>query len=75
MKYLIFLFSILISFTAFAQETKPRVIVLTDGEVDDQSSMIRFLLYANDLTLRQSLKPIRYINELAIAKKIGSKNN
>ncbi len=27
---------------------KPRVIVTTDGEVDDRSSMIRFLLYACD---------------------------
>ena len=51
MKYLIFLFTILTSFTAFAQESKPRVIVLTDGEVDDQSSMIRFLLYANDFNI------------------------
>jgi len=27
---------------------KPRVIVTTDGEIDDHSSMIRFLLYASD---------------------------
>ena len=27
---------------------KPRVIATTDGEVDDRSSMIRFLLYACD---------------------------
>ena len=27
---------------------KPRVIVMTDGEIDDQSSMIRFLLYTCD---------------------------
>lgn len=27
---------------------KPRVIVTTDGEVDDRCSMIRFLLYANE---------------------------
>ena len=30
------------------QNTKPRVIVMTDGEIDDQSSMIRFLLYTSD---------------------------
>ncbi|TFH21683.1 MAG: DUF1593 domain-containing protein [Bacteroidia bacterium] len=34
-----------------SQETKPRVIVMTDGEVDDRSSMIRFLLYTNDVAL------------------------
>jgi lysophospholipase L1-like esterase len=27
---------------------KPRIIVTTDGEVDDRSSMVRFLMYAND---------------------------
>ena len=30
------------------KEGKPRVIVMTDGEIDDQSSMIRFLLYTCD---------------------------
>ena len=28
--------------------TRPRVIATTDGEVDDRSSMIRFLLYSSD---------------------------
>jgi hypothetical protein len=27
---------------------KPRIIVTSDGEVDDECSMVRFLLYAND---------------------------
>ena len=27
---------------------KPRVIVTTDGEIDDECSMVRFLLYANE---------------------------
>ena len=27
---------------------KPRIIVTSDGEIDDECSMIRFLLYAND---------------------------
>jgi len=27
---------------------KPRVIVTTDGEIDDQCSMVRFLIYANE---------------------------
>lgn len=31
-----------------AERVKPRVIATTDGEVDDHSSMIRFLLYACD---------------------------
>ena len=34
-----------------SQERKPRVVVMTDGEVDDQSSMIRFLLYTSDIEL------------------------
>jgi hypothetical protein len=45
--------TILISFVfvtgTFAQHhDKPRVIVTTDGEIDDQSSMVRFLLYSSD---------------------------
>jgi len=27
---------------------KPRVVVTTDGEIDDRCSMIRFLLYSNE---------------------------
>ena len=30
------------------QPEKPRVIATTDGEIDDQSSMVRFLMYASD---------------------------
>ncbi|WP_346860834.1 DUF1593 domain-containing protein [uncultured Draconibacterium sp.] len=30
------------------QPVKPRVIVMTDGEIDDRSSMVRFLLYTNE---------------------------
>ncbi len=33
---------------ASAASRKPRVIATTDGEVDDHSSMVRFLLYASD---------------------------
>jgi hypothetical protein len=37
---------------SFAQQTsgleKPRIIVTSDGEIDDQCSMVRFLLYANE---------------------------
>ena len=32
-----------------SQTAKPRVIVMTDGEIDDHSSMIRFLLYTCDI--------------------------
>lgn len=35
--------------TAKNQDPKPRVIVMTDGEIDDHSSMIRFLLYSCDV--------------------------
>ena len=31
-----------------ATTDKPRVIATTDGEIDDQCSMVRFLLYANE---------------------------
>jgi hypothetical protein len=34
-----------------AAADKPRVVVTTDGEIDDQSSMKRFLLYASDYTV------------------------
>ena len=27
---------------------KPRIIVTSDGEIDDECSMVRFLLYANE---------------------------
>ena len=37
-----------LGFAAPAQIEKPRVIVTSDGEVDDECSMVRFLLYSND---------------------------
>ena len=33
------------------KDDKPRVIVLTDAEIDDQCSMVRFLLYADDFDI------------------------
>ncbi len=33
----------------FAQNTKPRIIITADPELDDNNSMIRFLLYSSDL--------------------------
>jgi hypothetical protein len=49
------IFFVLLSTTELeilSQETKPRVVVMTDGEVDDRSSMVRFLLYTNDVDLQ-----------------------
>ena len=49
---LIILYLIFNADHAFAQNTrvweKPRVIVTSDGEIDDECSMVRFLLYANE---------------------------
>ncbi len=51
----LFLFSLIAIITAcsssqrkVANLNKPRVVVLTDAEIDDQCSMVRFLLYSND---------------------------
>ncbi len=33
------------------RENKPRIIVTTDGEIDDECSMVRFLLYANEFDI------------------------
>ena len=35
---------------------RPRVIVTTDGEIDDQCSMVRFLLYANEFDIEGIIK-------------------
>ena len=54
MKYLFIPIFVLFQFFSWGQkvEKKPQVIVMTDGEVDDQSSMIRFLLYTCDLDVK-----------------------
>jgi hypothetical protein len=50
--FLIFLALLsIIEVEILSQDSKPRVVVMTDGEVDDRSSMIRFLLYTNDVEL------------------------
>jgi hypothetical protein len=41
------LLAIALGGSALASE-KPRVIVTSDGEIDDECSMVRFLLYANE---------------------------
>lgn len=38
----------LVADSALAASEKPRVIVTSDGEIDDECSMVRFLLYANE---------------------------
>jgi len=52
-KYLTFI--LVITLCAFCSslkaESKPRVIATTDGEIDDECSMVRFLLYANELDI------------------------
>lgn len=42
------LLMLMAALTSLAAE-KPRVIVMTDGEVDDRCSMVRFLLYTNQV--------------------------
>jgi hypothetical protein len=32
---------------------RPRVVVTTDGEIDDRCSMVRFLMYANDFQVER----------------------
>ena len=52
--YFIILLLISVSLSCINKEeksvdtNKPRVIVTSDGEIDDECSMVRFLLYAND---------------------------
>ena len=40
----------------------PRVVVMTDAEVDDRCSMVHFLLYSNDMEVAASSKAIRAIS-------------
>ncbi|MFM2362619.1 MAG: hypothetical protein RLZZ316_1521 [Bacteroidota bacterium] len=47
--FLVFFFGITVQ--GFSQNQKPRVIAMTDGEVDDRCSMVRLLLHTNDIEL------------------------
>lgn len=50
--YIIVCFVLLSSWSvAQSKSAKPRTVVTTDGEVDDQDSFIRLLLYANEFNL------------------------
>lgn len=42
----------MVQMNGVAADGRPRVIVTTDGEGDDQCSMVRFLLYANDFDVQ-----------------------
>jgi len=52
MRKQLFLYFLLLLFMgkviAQNQDSKPRVIITSDGEIDDECSMVRFLLYANE---------------------------
>ena len=52
--FIIFVTASGISQVTFASEVKqrPRVIITTDGEYDDQCSMVRFLLHANEFDIQ-----------------------
>ncbi|HEX8357790.1 MAG TPA: nucleoside hydrolase-like domain-containing protein, partial [Segetibacter sp.] len=50
-KLFVYVFLVAFPFLSIAQNKKARVIAMTDGEVDDHSSMIRFLLYTCDINL------------------------
>lgn len=39
------------SFSQNLADNKPRIIVTTDGEIDDECSIVRFLLYANEFDI------------------------
>lgn len=51
MKYISLMVLLSLSVSAFSQMQKARTIVTTDGEVDDQDSFIRLLLYANEFNI------------------------
>ncbi|MCW9707947.1 DUF1593 domain-containing protein [Fodinibius salsisoli] len=46
------LFMLFAGTKAYSQNEKPRIIITQDGEVDDRSSFMRFLLYTPDIDLR-----------------------
>lgn len=53
-KYIILINMLLTAFCIgnAATENRPKVIVTTDAEIDDECSMVRFLLYANDFDIK-----------------------
>ena len=52
MRPLLFLLCLTVLGTALsAQDTKPRTVITTDGEIDDVDSFVRLLLYANEMDI------------------------
>lgn len=54
-KFIFLLVFLMTEISVFSQKNnldKPRVIVTSDGEIDDQCSMVRFLLYSNEWDIR-----------------------
>ncbi len=47
-KMLLFAALVLAACSSLTAVERPRVIVTSDGEIDDECSMVRFLLYANE---------------------------
>ena len=47
-RFLLLLASAFCGFSTLAASDKPRVLVTSDGEIDDECSLVRFLLYANE---------------------------
>jgi hypothetical protein len=78
------LFLIMHADNAFSQSvtSRPRTIVTTDGEVDDQDSFMRLLLYSNDFNIEGLVytssewhykgdgKGTKFISEMPMAKRI-----
>jgi hypothetical protein len=72
----------LLVMSGYSQSSKPRTIVTTDGEVDDQDSFIRMLLYSNEFNLIGLVysssqwhytgdgKGTRFTSEMAMTKKL-----
>lgn len=54
MIYALVAFLILVQINVISAQSnyKPRVIVMTDGEIDDRNSMVRFLMYTCDMDVR-----------------------
>ena len=50
----LFLFILVSPTFAQQQAAKTSVLVTSNGEIDDECLMVRFLLYANDLILKAS---------------------
>jgi hypothetical protein len=59
---------------AQSKEKKPKVIAMTDGEIDEKTSMVRFLLYTCDVDVQAIIQTILFISVMDIAMNIGWKN-